>query len=630
MTFNTGNPIGSTDARDRSDNSENLDLAVNSLEQTFVDRLGVTRDTLEGVYKKSAYYRAGTFDAGYTLTNNRQTLAYGNVEYSWSGAFPKVVAAGSTPETTGGIGAGAWVDRTDETLRGELIANGNSIYDISLAPTKIGKVIYATDYATPTLAYDATPSGGVLFFPAGVYPPLPPITKPITILGAGAPSFNSGFTGLTGGTIIKGPLTHYADNVHLLNFGVDSGADVCASLYGGAAQEGIVCLAAPAGSEKYGFIGHNLCVICKDSSSAVHAWALERHQFADVNNIKTCYGLHGQAYKVIDSNISNLISISAGGNGVIIKRDENAECRNSNLSNIVVVGYGGGGSAVRTTQQGLTLESRRGDDGVTSGNLSNINISNLSVRGAYANGIYVNGAGVASDTVSDINIKGASIYDCGNGKSEYGRTLRVTYSDCSFSACTNFGANDGVLSSYSKHVNCFAGNCGSGFVGFGANFIVDNCVTDNGNGYGYYAKTNSSCYRTNCRGSESALFGNDSGVYWLELSLINNNGNPVTPALQNSWAVYGSPFGPPQYWLASDGTVRLMGAMKSGVLGAVAFTLPAGFRPSTNRRFVVSATNASTDIFDTLSITSGGHVIIEASGSNNYVSLDGVSFIPNR
>lgn len=126
MTFNTGNPIGSTDARDRSDNSENLDLAVNSLALTFEDRLGVTRDTLEGIYQKSAYYRAGTFDAGYTLTNNRQTLAYGNVEYSWSGAFPKVVAAGATPATSGGIGAGAWVDRTDVTLRSELSSDSGA------------------------------------------------------------------------------------------------------------------------------------------------------------------------------------------------------------------------------------------------------------------------------------------------------------------------------------------------------------------------------------------------------------------------------------------------------------------------------------------------------------------------
>jgi hypothetical protein len=123
MTFNTGNPIGSTDARDRSDNSENLDLAVNSLALTFEDRFGVTRDTLEGIYQKSAYYRAGTFDAGYTLTNNRQTLAYGNSEYSWSGSFGengKQVPSSSTPETTGGIGAGAWIDRTDAVLRSQL------------------------------------------------------------------------------------------------------------------------------------------------------------------------------------------------------------------------------------------------------------------------------------------------------------------------------------------------------------------------------------------------------------------------------------------------------------------------------------------------------------------------------
>lgn len=137
-TFNTGNTIGSTDARDRADNSENLDLAVNSLAQTFVDRLGVTRDTLEGIYQKSAYYRAGTFDAGYTLTNNRQTLAYGNIEYSWSGTFPKVVSTGSTPATSGGIGINAWVDRTQDTLRGELTNGGTSIDDLSKLNTNQG------------------------------------------------------------------------------------------------------------------------------------------------------------------------------------------------------------------------------------------------------------------------------------------------------------------------------------------------------------------------------------------------------------------------------------------------------------------------------------------------------------
>ena len=119
-TFNTGNPIGSTDARDLSDNAENFDKAINSIESTWNDRLGVTRDTLEGALSKLSFYRVGTFAAGYTLTNMRQTLEYSGNEYSWAGSFPKVVAAGATPATSGGIRAGAWVDRTQETLRSDI------------------------------------------------------------------------------------------------------------------------------------------------------------------------------------------------------------------------------------------------------------------------------------------------------------------------------------------------------------------------------------------------------------------------------------------------------------------------------------------------------------------------------
>jgi len=58
-----------------------------------------------------AISNVGTFSAGYTLTNIRQSLRYtvDGYEYSWSGAFPKVVQAGATPATSGGIGINAWV-----------------------------------------------------------------------------------------------------------------------------------------------------------------------------------------------------------------------------------------------------------------------------------------------------------------------------------------------------------------------------------------------------------------------------------------------------------------------------------------------------------------------------------------
>lgn len=47
MTYNTGNPLGSTDVRDLFDNAENLDEAMNSDEYEFVDRFGRDRKTLK-------------------------------------------------------------------------------------------------------------------------------------------------------------------------------------------------------------------------------------------------------------------------------------------------------------------------------------------------------------------------------------------------------------------------------------------------------------------------------------------------------------------------------------------------------------------------------------------------------
>ena len=158
MTFNTRNPIGSTDARDLSDNAKNMDYLENSTtELTHPDRLGTVRKTRHGMevehdaqiaaheYEHDAqmqafesdfdgrlagmaFTRVGSFTTGATLTDMRQVLVWESSqggdghEYGWTGTFPKVVAAGATPATSGGIGAGAWVDRTQETLRSELAA----------------------------------------------------------------------------------------------------------------------------------------------------------------------------------------------------------------------------------------------------------------------------------------------------------------------------------------------------------------------------------------------------------------------------------------------------------------------------------------------------------------------------
>ena len=145
-TYNTGNPIGSTDSRDRLDNTENMDYLENSTtELTHADRFGTVRKTRHGMEVEHdaqiaahesehdaqmqsfendfdgrlagmAFTRVGSFTDGYTLTNMRQTLEYNGHEYSWSGAFPKVVAPGTDPTA---VGSG-YISRTDVVLRGEL------------------------------------------------------------------------------------------------------------------------------------------------------------------------------------------------------------------------------------------------------------------------------------------------------------------------------------------------------------------------------------------------------------------------------------------------------------------------------------------------------------------------------
>lgn len=128
--YNTGNPIESTDVRDMSDNAKNFDEFGNSTENSFIDRLGVTRKTIRGMNAEFDYQilnmgfaRVGTFATGATLTNPRQVLLWDiadggdGQEYGWTGVFPKIVPAGSTPLTTGGIAVGAWMSRFDPEMR---------------------------------------------------------------------------------------------------------------------------------------------------------------------------------------------------------------------------------------------------------------------------------------------------------------------------------------------------------------------------------------------------------------------------------------------------------------------------------------------------------------------------------
>lgn len=90
-TYNTGNPLGSTDPRDLSDNAENFDRAVNDTSSpTWADRFGNTRTTLAG---QVGYNFKGDYAAGIELVNYNDIIRY-------SGEFYRPSASATLPYTT--------------------------------------------------------------------------------------------------------------------------------------------------------------------------------------------------------------------------------------------------------------------------------------------------------------------------------------------------------------------------------------------------------------------------------------------------------------------------------------------------------------------------------------------------
>ena len=120
--YNTGNPVPSAALEDMADNAQTFDALVTKTEGTTTDRLGRTRRVFQQIIMDMGFQPlSGSFQTGATITARNQTLydEVSHVFYAWGGVIPDggyVVPAGSTPATTGGVGAGAWVNRSDAGL----------------------------------------------------------------------------------------------------------------------------------------------------------------------------------------------------------------------------------------------------------------------------------------------------------------------------------------------------------------------------------------------------------------------------------------------------------------------------------------------------------------------------------
>ncbi|CNJ19142.1 Uncharacterised protein [Yersinia aldovae] len=159
-TTPTQNPVPSEAAVDLKFNAGKIDEFVTSFLLKYTDRLGREHLTIEGMrdivekaIKEFGWTTMDSFEIGATLTNSSEVLRWeSNGEYyRWDGSFPKVVPSGSTPETTGGIGIGAWVGIGDAALRADLISSsGGPIVNINkVTANPQGNLSQAINWVTP-------------------------------------------------------------------------------------------------------------------------------------------------------------------------------------------------------------------------------------------------------------------------------------------------------------------------------------------------------------------------------------------------------------------------------------------------------------------------------------------------
>lgn len=164
-TTPTNNPIPSEDPRDLKFNAGKIDEVVSGNNHYYTDRFGKHRFTIAGfqhtaeeAIRNYGYITMDSFEDGATLTLPNQTLRYeANGEYyRWDGEFPKIVPAGSTPDSTGEVKLGAWISVGDASLRSEL-AGENGVNLVNGAAKQsdlndLNTLIESRDYAKYTKA----------------------------------------------------------------------------------------------------------------------------------------------------------------------------------------------------------------------------------------------------------------------------------------------------------------------------------------------------------------------------------------------------------------------------------------------------------------------------------------------
>lgn len=156
-------------------------------------------------------------------------------------------------------------------------------------------------------------------------------------------------------------------------------------------------------------------------------------------------------------------------------------------------------------------------------------------------------------------------------------------------------------------------------------------------GYTFEYKINSGGWNTGFTNQATQTFTVTSATHQdvvnARVTAINSAGNSgygtstvtvplwTSFALQNSWVDYSPPYTSAAYTKTSGGVIFLKGMVRSG--SGVIATLPPGYRPAMDVMYTTTSNQAASRI----DIRADGTIFMSV-GSNAWVSLDGIEFMP--
>lgn len=155
IPYNTGNPVPSADARDRSDNSANLDIGMNGRTPSFFDRKGLRRETWLGMERRFngfidglGWSSVGTYAPGVIITSHSQFVEREGQPYALKSTVPATIG---TPYVVTGDWAAEGVNFKlvgDSPLREDLSNKTDKELGIAL----LGRATVAVDSVAQLLS----------------------------------------------------------------------------------------------------------------------------------------------------------------------------------------------------------------------------------------------------------------------------------------------------------------------------------------------------------------------------------------------------------------------------------------------------------------------------------------------